>query len=145
MAYAPSKESDQPEHLPSLIRVSAVRMKKAWVLGYPLSTQRRLWSDWADAQADLGLRWAHSHFAGFVMRPLIVQILSALTGKLENIWSPMFAIQSHVVALTAPWEGFWRISGIGPFSSDIQNSSTYRNVIRKIQIGVKETTKNWIP
>ena len=28
------------------------------------------WSDWADAQADLSLRWAHSHFAGFVMRRL---------------------------------------------------------------------------
>ena len=26
------------------------------------------WSDWADAQADLSLRWAHSHFVGSVMR-----------------------------------------------------------------------------
>ena len=25
------------------------------------------WSDWADAQADLSLHWAHSHFVGFVM------------------------------------------------------------------------------
>ena len=32
------------------------------VLSYPLSAQRRLWSDWADAQADLSLRWAHIHF-----------------------------------------------------------------------------------
>ena len=32
--------------------------------------QRRLWSDWADAQADLSLRWAHSHFVGFVTRRL---------------------------------------------------------------------------
>ena len=23
--------------------------------------------DWADAEADLSLRWAHSHFVGFVM------------------------------------------------------------------------------
>ena len=51
--------------------VFAVRMKKAWVLSYPLSAQRRLWSDWADAQADLSLRWSHSHFVGFVMRRLI--------------------------------------------------------------------------
>ena len=29
--------------------VFAVRMKKIWVLSYPLSAQRRLWSDWADA------------------------------------------------------------------------------------------------
>ena len=56
---APSKDSDQPEHLPSLIRVFAVCMKKAWVLSYPLGTQRRCWSDWADAQADLSLRRAH--------------------------------------------------------------------------------------
>ena len=39
--------------------VFAVCMKKSWVLNYPLSAQRRLWSDWADAQADLSLRWAH--------------------------------------------------------------------------------------
>ena len=31
----------------------------------------RLWSDWADAQADLSLRWAHSLIVGFVMRRLI--------------------------------------------------------------------------
>ena len=37
----------------------AIRMKKAWVLSYPLSAQRRIWSGWADAQADLSLRWAH--------------------------------------------------------------------------------------
>ena len=39
--------------------VFAVRMKKAWVLSYQLNAQQRLWSDWADAQADLSLRWAH--------------------------------------------------------------------------------------
>ena len=50
---APSEDSDQPRHPPSLIRVFAVRMKKTWVLSHPLSAQRRLWSDWADAQADL--------------------------------------------------------------------------------------------
>ena len=68
---APSKDSDQPGHLPSLIRVFSVRMQKALVLSYPLSTKRRLWSDWADAQADLSLRWAHSHFVVFLMRRLI--------------------------------------------------------------------------
>ena len=40
--------------------VFAVRMMKPWVLSYPLSAQRRLWSD-----------WAHSHFVCFVMRRLI--------------------------------------------------------------------------
>ena len=42
MACAPSEDSDQPGHPPSLIRVFAVSMKKAWVLSYPLSMQQRL-------------------------------------------------------------------------------------------------------
>ena len=62
---SPSEDSDQPGHPSSLIRVFAVRMKKAWVLSYPLSAQRRLWSDWADAQADLSLRWAHKSLCWF--------------------------------------------------------------------------------
>ena len=57
-ACAPSKDSDQPGHLPSLIIIFA-HMKKAWVLSYPLSAQWRLWSDWVNAQADLSLRWVH--------------------------------------------------------------------------------------
>ena len=48
-------------------------MKKPWVLSYPFSAQRRLWSDLADAQANLSLRWAHSHFVGFVMSRLILK------------------------------------------------------------------------
>ena len=34
MAGAPSEDSDQPGHPPSLIRIFAARMKKAWVLSY---------------------------------------------------------------------------------------------------------------
>ena len=49
------KTSRKKERI-SLIRDFAVRMKKAWVLSYPLCGQRRLWSDWVDAQADLSLR-----------------------------------------------------------------------------------------
>ena len=45
-------------------------MQKAWDLSYPLSAQRRLCSDWAVAQADLSLRWAHTHFVGIVMSRL---------------------------------------------------------------------------
>ena len=32
------------------------------------------WSVWANAQAGLSLRWAHSHIIGFVMRQLIFMI-----------------------------------------------------------------------
>ena len=75
MACAPSEDSDQPGHPPSLIRVFAIRLKKAWILSYPLSTQWRLWSDWADAQVDLSLGWAHNHIVGFVMRRLICSLV----------------------------------------------------------------------
>ena len=37
--------------------------------------QRRLWSDWADSQADLSLRWAHNHIVVFVTRRLIFMML----------------------------------------------------------------------
>ena len=67
---APSEDSDQPGHPPSLIRVFAVRSMGS--PGPKLSScgQRRLRSDWADAQAYLSLRWAHSHFVSFVMSRL---------------------------------------------------------------------------
>ena len=44
-----------------------------WVAKDPrfLHVDSEDWSDWADAQADLGLRWAHSHFIGFVMSRLL--------------------------------------------------------------------------
>ena len=63
-----SDDSDQPGHLPSLIRVFAVRSIDRYGPKVSSCRQLRLWSDWADAQADLSLRWAHSHFVGFVMR-----------------------------------------------------------------------------
>ena len=89
---APREDSDQPGHPPSLIRVFAVRMKKARVLSYPLSAQRRFWSDWADAQADLSLCWAHSHIVGFVMSRFI---WSLYTIKLQHTvyrWTEMSSL-----------------------------------------------------
>ena len=65
MACAPNKDSDQPGHPPSLIRVFTVHMTTPWVLSYPLSAQRRLWLDWADAQADLSLCHVHMPFHWF--------------------------------------------------------------------------------
>ena len=61
----PAKTQNQPGHPHSLIRVFADRMKKGWVLGYPSSAQQRLWSFWADAQADLSLCWAYMPFFWF--------------------------------------------------------------------------------
>ena len=88
---------DQLGHLPSLNRVFAVGMKKAWVLSYPLSAQRRLWSDWADAQVDLSLRCAHMQVCWFcheevhfylVLQPvkIISLILSRVNHKVGQKW-----------------------------------------------------------
>ena len=53
---APSENSDQP-------------VRSMGSQGPKLSSraQQRLVSDLADAQAYLSLRWAHTHFVGFVM------------------------------------------------------------------------------
>ena len=60
-----SEDSDQPGHPPSLIRIFAVHSMTS--SGPKLSSrgQRRLWSDWAHAQADLNLRWVHMSFCWF--------------------------------------------------------------------------------
>ena len=64
MACVPSEDSDQLGHPPSLMRVFAVRIKKAQVLSYPLSAQRRL-IRLGGCPADLSLRWAHMPFCWF--------------------------------------------------------------------------------
>ena len=56
---APREDSDQPGHPPSLISLRCPH-EESLGLSYPLSAQRRLWSDWMDAQADPSLRWAQS-------------------------------------------------------------------------------------
>ena len=65
MTCAPSKDSDQPRHMPNLIRVLAVRSMGSRGPKVSSYGQGRLWSDWADAQADLSLRWAHRLFCWF--------------------------------------------------------------------------------
>ena len=70
MVCAPSEDSDQPGHPPSLIRVFAARSMGSEGPKLFSCGQRSLWSDWVDAQADLNLRWAHTHFVSFVMSRL---------------------------------------------------------------------------
>ena len=42
MTCVPSKDSDKPGHIVSMIRVLAVHLKKVWVLNYSKSAQGRL-------------------------------------------------------------------------------------------------------
>ena len=62
MTFVPSEDSDQPGRM---IRVFAVRSMGSLGPSFASGGQRWLWSDWADAQADLGLRWAHKIFSWF--------------------------------------------------------------------------------
>ena len=109
VACAPSEYSDQPGHPPSLISVFAVRMKKAWILSYPLSAQRRLWSDWADAQADLSLRLVHIHCVSFVMRQLLHHLRAFANNvdpekKTTDVW---FLMKTYTVFIK--YIQFWNL------------------------------------
>ena len=59
LTCAPNEDTNQPAHLCCLIRYFVVRMKKPCILCFPNCAQRRFWSDCANAQSDLNLRWAH--------------------------------------------------------------------------------------
>ena len=80
--------------------------------------QRRLWSDWANAQADLSLRWAHSHSVGFVMRRLNCHLKMNLSptavtrtfnsavlrlGECQG-WSES-SLGAHAILLVLSWGG----------------------------------------
>ena len=82
----PGEDSCQPGHPPSLIRVFAVCCMGSWGPNVSSCGQRRLWPAWADAQADLSLRWAHSHFVGFVMRRLIKLHASSKDSGQSALW-----------------------------------------------------------
>ena len=83
--------------------VFAVRMKKAWVLSYPLSTKWRLWSDWSDAQADPSLRRAHSHFVSFIMRRLKRYVESRATE------GPRLLRECLVITFKNVWDCFVKL------------------------------------
>ena len=55
LSCAYNKNSNQPAHPRSLIRVFVFRMKILCILGYPV----KILTDCANAQADLNLYWAH--------------------------------------------------------------------------------------
>ena len=132
---APSEDSDQPGHPPSLIRVSAVRMKKPWVLSYPMSTQQRLWSYWADAQADLSLQGAHSfcwfcHVAAYfvLFRHRIAmgtgnEHCSAFLSNPKNSFGvTRFCLKSWMAPFTKP---IW--SGPNPYQTTVRTKFGYVN------------------
>ena len=92
---APSEDSDQPGHPLSLIRVFAVRMKKAWILSDPLSAQRRLRSAFASRRLRSCPGWSESSL-GISLGIAKTQIMPRL------IW--VFAGRT-VILLVLSWDG----------------------------------------
>ena len=85
---APSKESDQPGHPPSLIRVFAVRMKKAWVFSYPISAQRSLWCPgWSESSLGAQSLCWFCHVAAQLVRVLVLSNVAVMG---ENLLSHLF-------------------------------------------------------
>ena len=80
MACAPSEDWDQPGHPPCLIRVFAVRMKKAW----SIATYSAHSEDSDQTVRMPRLIWVFAgrtcHFVGFVMRWLILLLLAVFLG-----------------------------------------------------------------
>ena len=61
------------------------------------------WSNWADAQANLSLRWAHSHIVGFVM----LQPRRTLSRSILALWSQhCWLVGFHDVCTTCWWSNF---------------------------------------
>ena len=75
--YLPSCILGNSTEAPGIHPVWSASSLSAWRKFWSLATHwahTEDWSDWADAQADLSLRWAHSLFVGFVMRRLKSQM-----------------------------------------------------------------------
>ena len=101
---APGEYTNQPGHPPGLISVFGQRIKKHWGLRNPLSDERRLWSEWADVQADLSLRWAHIILLFFFMLRLILlcqrlEMLVCWTDKTSQS-AKMYTIILQMIVVT---------------------------------------------
>ena len=58
--------------------------------------QRRLWSNWADAQADLSLRWAHMPFCWFCHEAALCQQTEAqISLHIRTVWSGPFLFAAY--------------------------------------------------
>ena len=69
-----------------VLSVFAVHMKKAWVLNYLWSAQRRLWSDWADA----GWGWSESSLSTQVfllVLPCVGSYSYSICTEIRIIWA----------------------------------------------------------
>ena len=92
MACAPSEDSDQPGHLSSLISLRCALNGFLRIQAFFMWTAKTLiiWSDWADAQADLNLRWVHMPFCWFCH-------------ALAHMFSNSIRVYNYVVCCCCDW------------------------------------------
>ena len=108
-----------PKWVCAQCRLRSAWAKKAWVFSYPLSTQRRLWSDWASTQSDqsslsawrklgsLATHWAHSEDSDQSGRmPRLIRVFAGHTVILlvlswggSNIWAISWLLQTVIILL----------------------------------------------
>ena len=69
---------------PGLIRVFAVGSVDSWGPNVSSCGQRRLWSDWADVQADLSPRWAQRSFCWFCHKMAHMRLCLKLNALLDS-------------------------------------------------------------
>ena len=86
-ACAPSEDSEQSVHSCCLIRVFT--RHSVGSLGSNVSSggQRRLWSDFADAQVSLSLRWSHVHYCRKCCVPTEISSIQYRLKKNQNIFT----------------------------------------------------------
>ena len=71
--FMTSRDSDQPVHSSNMSRVLVYPYLDSLEVVEGTCDQRRLWSDCADAQADLSLRWSRNSYCRFVVRWLMCE------------------------------------------------------------------------
>ena len=121
---------------PRLIRVFTVRMKKAWVLSYPLSAQQRLRSAWASAKSLIRLGgcpgWSESSlgaqpfcwFCHEVIYIIIVDLWTFWAGVRQNQQNDLCDQQRLISLDTIPvWSEYmlctlWVAKGVMLFHVD---------------------------
>ena len=96
MTHMYNEDSDQPGHLCPVWSVFAVHIKEPWTLTYPLSAQRRLWSDWLDAQ----LIWVFAGYTGNFVGLVTVWLLFSFNAHKISF----LRFQRQVQLVTINWE-----------------------------------------
>ena len=89
-----SKDSGQPVNPPSIARVLVYLSSHSLEAAEGPCDQRRLWSDCADAQADLNLRWSHKSYCRFCHA--LAPMVKVLIKKKKTRSLPRFKINYNM-------------------------------------------------